>query len=520
MERANTPCPENTRASAMAACLQSLQVMALLPALLEDKSSGRNIIWATDSYAALGQGFLRLDEITADLPHCFLPKLERLRRQAGEERTRRHGEVFTPPAICRKMCDYARAELPKDWRAFVGSLILEPACGHAPFLCTWESRENGLPLPRRPGLLDRKLRLVSEYAASRAEWLQLAFLAYESSYAYEFQGDNLLVARIRLLRRFEEEHLARWRELPGRAEYARLLEILAWNVWQMDGLTGTTPFGKLAPPSQGSLFDSAPAANSSPPCLVKNWQTARIFTYNNLKRERAMKFDFIIGNPPYQEETEGTSDNPVYNYFMDAAYKLADKVELITPARFLFNAGKTPKEWNRKMLDDPHLAVLEYWPASEDVFQGPDIKGGIAITYWDCKKEIGPIGTFITSNILRKIADKIFYFENFQSFCDLVQPTEYFKISKVLHEENPDIANKMSKGHEFDLTSNILDKNPELFFDEPSIKSEYLRINGRQNNKRVRKYIKKSYIQDSFGIGKYKVIIPESNNAGNFGETL
>lgn len=45
-----------------------------------------------------------------------------------------------------------------------------------------------------------------------------------------------------------------------------------------------------------------------------------------------MKFDFIIGNPPYQEETEGTSDKPIYNDFMDASYQLSDKVELISPA--------------------------------------------------------------------------------------------------------------------------------------------------------------------------------------------
>ena len=73
-----------------------------------------------------------------------------------------------------------------------------------------------------------------------------------------------------------------------------------------------------------------------------------------------MKFDYVIGNPPYQENTENTSDNPVYNVFMDAAYKVSDKVELITPARFLFNAGKTPKEWNLKMLNDEHFKVIKY----------------------------------------------------------------------------------------------------------------------------------------------------------------
>ena len=89
-----------------------------------------------------------------------------------------------------------------------------------------------------------------------------------------------------------------------------------------------------------------------------------------------MKFDFCIGNPPYQEETEGTSDKPVYNYFMDEAYKIADKTVLISPARFLFNAGKTPTAWNEKMLNDPHLKVLFYEQDSSKVFSNTDIKGG------------------------------------------------------------------------------------------------------------------------------------------------
>ena len=107
-----------------------------------------------------------------------------------------------------------------------------------------------------------------------------------------------------------------------------------------------------------------------------------------------MKFDFIIGNPPYQEETEGTSDKPIYNFFMDQSYTVADKVELISPARFLFDAGKTPKEWNKKMLSDPHLKVLHYEQNSSRAFSNTDIKGGIAITYRDGDKDFGAIGAF------------------------------------------------------------------------------------------------------------------------------
>lgn len=92
-----------------------------------------------------------------------------------------------------------------------------------------------------------------------------------------------------------------------------------------------------------------------------------------------MKFDFCIGNPPYQEEQEGDNKTfapPVYNKFMEASYGIADRTLLIHPARFLFNAGSTPKDWNEKMLNDPHLKVLFYEQDSGKIFSNTDIKGG------------------------------------------------------------------------------------------------------------------------------------------------
>lgn len=63
-----------------------------------------------------------------------------------------------------------------------------------------------------------------------------------------------------------------------------------------------------------------------------------------------MKFDVVVGNPPYQQESigESTSNNPIYNYFYDLAEQVAPKYCLISPARFLSNAGYTPKTWNKK----------------------------------------------------------------------------------------------------------------------------------------------------------------------------
>ena len=101
-----------------------------------------------------------------------------------------------------------------------------------------------------------------------------------------------------------------------------------------------------------------------------------------------MKFDFCIGNPPYQDEqisenSEGSMKNympPVYNNFMDACYSVADAVELIHPARFLFDAGSTPKAWNEKMLNDEHFKVLSYEEDGHKIFPtlSTPLRGGVA----------------------------------------------------------------------------------------------------------------------------------------------
>lgn len=98
---------------------------------------------------------------------------------------------------------------------------------------------------------------------------------------------------------------------------------------------------------------------------------------------------------------------PIYHHFMEAAYEVGKKAVLITPARFLFNAGYTPKAWNEKMLSDPHLTVPHYVPNSDGLFPGTDIKGGIAVTYRDEDKEDEPIGIFTKYPELNSILHKV-----------------------------------------------------------------------------------------------------------------
>lgn len=121
------------------------------------------------------------------------------------------------------------------------------------------------------------------------------------------------------------------------------------------------------------------------------------------------KFDVVIGNPPYQEEgKDGQSrSEPIYNYFLEQAYQISDIAEFITPGRFLFNAGQTPKKWNKKVLSDPHLKIVFYEQKSSKVFANTDIKGGVAVTLRNITKELGPIGVFTPFNELNSITKKV-----------------------------------------------------------------------------------------------------------------
>lgn len=245
-----------------------------------------------------------------------------------------------------------------------------------------------------------------------------------------------------------------------------------------------------------------------------------------------MKFDFCIGNPPYQESQEATSDTPVYNDFMDAAYSVADRVEMITPARFLFNAGKTPKAWNEKMLSDEHFKVSYYEQDSSKVFSNTDIKGGVAITYRDKGRRFGAIDTFTQFPSLNSILNRVKGKINI-SVSDVVYSPESYKFTSILYEEHPDILEMktivngkettlISKGHEKDLTSNIFDKLFNIVFweEKPSDNDDYIKILGRMNNARTELWIKRKYVAKHDNIDTYKLFFPKSNGSGRFGEPM
>ena len=534
------------------------EVQTALPVLLQDKSTKRNIIWATDPPEALR-------DVADDKSEITIPQLQqmgyeailpRMMKQADtqQERTRKKGEVFSPAWVCNKMNNAQDAdwfgpdapqsffteELPQNWQTtpepvpfdnahkwekYVDSRRLEVTCGEAPFLASRYDAATGemIPVGKRIGILDRKLRVVGENTSTEADWLKWAIRAMQSTYGYEYQGDNLLLARANLLLTFVEYLQARWERLPTTKELHTVANVIAWNVWQMDGLHLSVPGGKPQLETEQldffSMFGAAEEHTPAVSCKVKDWRSNKTQDFETIQEgSTSMKFDYVIGNPPYQEMLEKTSDRPVYNDFMEASYKISGRVELITPARFLFNAGKTPKEWNQKMLNDPHLTVLMYEQQSAKVFANTDIKGGVVVTYRDETKNYGEIGTFTSYPALNAIVKKVVHKGSFSSIEDWIFVQNKFDL-EVLYADHPEYRKIVgSGGKEKRLTTPIFSQLG-VFSDERRNQTD-LKILGLISNKRFYRYIDPKYIEQHENLKKYKVILPKSNGSGAIGEVL
>ena len=528
-----------------------LHAMGCLNNLLADKTTRGNIIWATDAYRARGDAYRCDEEMLPSLMTGAQSDVIKTRaRKAMEEqsaRTRKHAEVFTPPGICKRMVgaadaayfdgddpflDAARVVFPKrrKWQHYVDARRLEITCGEAPYLVQRYDVSTGevIPLEERHGILDRKLRIVNENTEGEDEWMKWALRAFQATYGYEFQGDNLLIARVNLLMTFEEYLYARWKRKPHEREYRVFIKTIVWNLWQMDGLTGMIPYAEPTGYAvQGGLFDLPDTAcrNLQPYCRVYDWRRVNSLEYRRANTGgRNMKFDFVIGNPPYQDETLGENKGfapPIYHEFMDASYEVANVVELIHPARFLFNAGSTPKAWNQKILNDAHFKILHYEADASKIFPNTDIMGGVAISYRDSRKNFGAIDTFTPYNILNRILCKVRDSCGVEPFSSIVVTSYAYHFTEQLYIDLPVLKTRLSKGHKYDLKSNVLEKLPEIFFENmPQDGRKYIRILGREKNKRIYKYIRRDYINVVKNLDKYKIFIPKANGSKLFGEPV
>lgn len=300
----------------------------LLGILLLDHSSKKNIIWATDNYEHRGFGYQSTDYIMAEKVSgrngsVIKPRIEKSKKEQTS-RVREKAEVFTPSWICNAQNnlideawfgrkDIFNVEKDKSWQSIVGLIQfpqdkkwqdyvkenrLEITCGEAPYLVSRYDTVTGevIPVNHRIGLLDRKLRIVNENTDNEAEWLEYAMLAFKSVYGYDWQGDNVLLARENLLLTFSDYYAQRFYNPPSLEQLIAIAEIVSWNIWQMDGLKFVIPNScKPTRKLQLSIFDDENpmeecqgcksndnSKHTGIYCKIKDWEKNRSIKFISL----------------------------------------------------------------------------------------------------------------------------------------------------------------------------------------------------------------------------------------------
>lgn len=302
---------------------------ALLEVLLFDNTTKKNIIWATDNYSNMGIEYLSSKPILPNLLKTKTKLLKsRIEKSKAEQmrRSKDNAEVFTPCWIVNKQNNlidnawFGKDNLfnienddgswistekvvfegtGKTWKEYVLDVRFEIACGEAPYLVSRYDAVKGkkIELKDRTGLLDRKLRIINENVSNDSEWLDYVKQAFKSIYGYEYQGDNLLIARENLLLTFVEYFKARFGKEPEQGLLIEIGTIISWNLWQMDGLKFVVPLSCHKEESlQLSLFADMqeepelckgcktgnPKEHNGKYCYIMDWKTNKKVKYVDL----------------------------------------------------------------------------------------------------------------------------------------------------------------------------------------------------------------------------------------------
>lgn len=247
----------------------------LLDILLKDRTSDKNIIWGIDDYKVYGNNFsatdyITIESITGKNGNVIKPRIEKSREEQIV-RIRQKAEVFTPSWICNKQNNlidddwFAKEnifnketnkgwitnsktikfpkKLNKTWQDYVALTRMEITCGEAPYLTSRYDTVTGdyIEPMDRIGLLDRKLRIISENTKTEEEWIIWSKIAVENIYGYDWQGDNVLLARENILYTVLEYFEDKFKREMSITLIKDFAYIISWNIWQMDGLKYVIP---------------------------------------------------------------------------------------------------------------------------------------------------------------------------------------------------------------------------------------------------------------------------------------
>ena len=235
----------------------------ILEILLHDKTTGKNIIWAN------------AERDTAEISVDDVERIQaRYKKNRVDQkfRTRTRAEIFTPPEVCKIQNNLVCESFNNDWQKFIDAKFLEITCGEAPYITSRYNAVTGEPIPidKRVGLLDMKLSTINTETKSPADRRDFTIRALKSVYGYEFQGDNLFLARRNIFLTVEEFLTGKINMQTLKEILPTVAEIISWNFFQMDGLTNSPPFTESA-----NLFGGAN-------CRIKDWNSGEVVEFSSL----------------------------------------------------------------------------------------------------------------------------------------------------------------------------------------------------------------------------------------------
>ena len=381
-------------------------------------------------------------------------------------------EVFTPPSVANAMLDMLPQELFRD----PNTTFLDPACKSGVFL--------------------------REIAKRLLKGLEPVYPDLQKRIDYIFKHQLFGIAITELT-----AHLSR------RSLYCSKTADSNYSVSHFDTPAGNIRFQNIRHKwkdgkcvfcgASQELFDRGSALETHAYEIIHTNKPENVFN---------MRFDVIIGNPPYQISDgggDGSSAQPIYQIFVEQAKKMNPRyLTMIIPARW-YSGGKGLDSFRDAMLHDEKIAVIHDFPETSDCFPGINIRGGVCYFLWDKTHK----GKCLIVNhkqddkneMIRSLLEK-----NAETFIRYNAAVSILSKVSAFHEETMD--NRVSSRLPFGIPSNFSD----YVLSKDSKHSVLLYRSERSKNADKKVYVAPSYIQKNTAWkDKMKVLVSKASPGGD-----
>lgn len=393
-------------------------------------------------------------------------------------------EVFTPPEIVNKMLDM----LPQELFESETTTFLDPCTKSGVFLREIVKRLNKGLENKIPNLQERINHILSKQIYGIATTELCHFMSKRTLYCSKFANDKYSIG-----------------EKDFKNNDGNVLYIQCNHIFNSEGVC------KICGISEKVLKQRQSDENYAYSFIHEDVETIK-------RRYNGMRFDVIIGNPPYQMDDGGAqaSAKPIYNLFIDQALKLNPRyASFIIPSRW-FTGGKGLNDFRDRMIHSNHfIKLVDFFNASE-CFQNVEIKGGVCyFLYSQDYTGKCQIETHVSQNKI--IKSNRYLSENEKSEIFIRDPRLITLRNKIWLKATRSFSSIVSSFKPYGLRGDVFSNTSKYglpsMFDKPFTNS--IEIVGLINNKRIKKYVGSAYPFPKQGLlNEYKVFLARNWGSG------